>query len=189
MWNWSTYIRTFEWLSLRLYTEFGLLFLLKVCETCFFFSESYPVFDQTLKLAAHPLVLLLKSTQSQHVSAVTADWFLVTFFCRKTLRTSDSLPQLVPWHLKVTAIQIVNVAKHDSTRWALRLTPVSLTMFFPVNNVSAIITRVQWKKKNAPEKQKALSTDAAPLWQKAQKLCWFKVQWGETFKIWKSEIY
>lgn len=168
MWNWSTYIRTFEWLSLRWYTEFGLLFLsAQSLRNLFFFSESYPVFDQTLKLAAHPLVLLLKLTQSQHVSAVTADRFLVTFFCRKILRISDSLPQLVPWHLKATAIQIVNVAKHDSTRWALRLTPVSLTMFFSVNNVSTIITRVPLKKKNALEKQKALSMDTAPLWQKA----------------------
>lgn len=159
MWNWSTYIRTFEWLSLRWYTELGLLFLSPQSLR----SPSYPDFDQTLKLAAHPLVLLLKLTQSQHVSAVTADQFLVTVFCRKILCISDSLPQLVPWHLKVTAIQIVNVAKHDSTRWALRLTPVSLTMFFSVNNVSTIITRVQWKKKNALKKQKALNMDTAPL--------------------------
>lgn len=138
--------------------------LISVCSK---FAKSYPDFDQTLNLAAHPLVLLLKLTQSQHVSAVTADQFLVTFFCRKILYISDSLPQLVPWHSKVTAIQIVNVAKHDSTRWALRLTPVSLTMFFSVNNVSTIITRVQWKKKNALEKQKALNMDTAPLWQKA----------------------
>lgn len=124
--------------------------LISVCSK---FAKSYPDFDQTLKLAAHPLVLLLKLTQSQHVSAVTADQFLVTFFCRKILCISDSLPQLVPWHLKVTAIQIVNVAKHDSTRWALRLTAVSLTMFFSVNNVSTIITRCSERRK-MPSKNK-----------------------------------